>query len=74
MTAPRTFRRWGESDAPCRGCPDRCVGCHGQEANGLYKCERYGAFVAALTLQKRQRKDWIDADDALSDVRRKRRR
>lgn len=68
---PNKFRKWGERDAPCRGCADRCVGCHGQEPNGQYKCSRYGEFVQVMDAEKKERKDWVDMDDAVADVHRK---
>lgn len=68
-----TFRRWGEKMAPCKGCKERVAdpNCHGQNEDGSYRCQRYAVFVAENERAKKQRKDWMDADDALADVRRK---
>lgn len=70
---PKTFRCWGEKTAPCRGCTERVAepNCHGRNEDGSFRCERYGAFVDENERAKKQRKDWVDADDALSDVRRR---
>lgn len=65
------FRRWGDREAPCLGCMDRCIGCHGKEPNGLYICERYGEFIREAEDKKRERKDFLDKEDAVSDVRRR---
>lgn len=69
----KNFRKWGERDAPCLGCKDRCIGCHGKEQNGLYKCERYGAYVRQMDADKQERKEWVDMDDAIADVHRRKR-
>lgn len=31
---------------PCLNCPDRRLGCHGQDEDGRYLCERYGSWKA----------------------------
>lgn len=31
---------------PCLNCPDRRLGCHGQDESGRYLCERYGTWRA----------------------------
>ena len=67
----KVFRRWGERDAPCRDCPDRTIGCHGQDANGLYKCERYGEFVTQNEAEKQLRRKECDVVDMLADCKRK---
>lgn len=66
----RNFRKWGERDAPCLGCADRRVGCHGQKDDGSYRCEKYGAFTQQMNAEKQERKEWVDMDDAVADVRR----
>ena len=68
------FRKWGERDTPCLGCPDRCIGCHGQDANGLYKCERYGEFKALNEVEYQARKEYIRQSDEIDEVLRKRKR
>lgn len=35
------------NQAPCLNCPDRHLGCHGQDEAGRWLCERYGAWRAA---------------------------
>lgn len=67
------FRRWGEKMAPCKDCPDRCVGCHGQDANGLYKCERYGAFKTQQDAEYAARKEFLRQNDEVAEVLWKRR-
>lgn len=74
MPRNKQFRRWGEGDAPCRGCTERTIGCHGQDVNGLFKCSRYGEFVAQNEEQKRLRQKEVDAQDMLIDVKRKKTR
>lgn len=32
---------------PCLRCPDRCIGCHGQDAIGRYICSKYGTWKLA---------------------------
>ena len=50
--------------SPCVKCADRCIGCHGQEANGLYKCARYAAFVhqRAADAEARRRIEQAERD------------
>ena len=62
------FRKWGEGNAPCQGCQDRCVGCHGQDANGLYKCERYGEFKKQNDAEYQARKEYIRQADEVAEV------
>ena len=62
------FRRWGERNAPCCGCQDRCIGCHGQDANGLYKCERYGEFKAQQEVERQARREYIKQTDEVFEV------
>lgn len=58
--------------APCRGCPDRIIGCHGQDANGLYKCERYGIFKAHADAERERRREFLRENDKLADIHKRR--
>ena len=58
-------RKWGERNAPCKGCADRVVGCHG-------KCDRYAAFKAQNDKERDQRREFLQQNDVLSDLHRKR--
>lgn len=62
------YRRWGEGNAPCCGCTERTVGCHGQDANGLYKCERYGEFKSQNDAQLEARREFIRQNDEIGEV------
>ena len=64
------LRLWGEGKAPCHGCVDRCIGCHGQEPNGLYKCERYGEFKKQAEAERAARDKIISDNDAMHAVKR----
>lgn len=66
----RHFRKWGERDAPCFNCNERTQYCHGKNEDGSFRCERYGAFTQQMAAEKQERKDWVDMDDAIADVRR----
>lgn len=68
MKNDKQFRKWGEAVAPCKGCSDRCIGCHGQDANGLYKCERYGEFKAQNDAQLEVRRELIRQNDEIGEV------
>ena len=68
MSTPQQFRRWGDNNAPCQGCQDRCIGCHGQDANGLYKCERYGQFKAQHDEELATRREYVRTHDDVDAV------
>ena len=72
MNEPFTARRWGERTAPCKGCQDRCIGCHGQDENGLFKCTRYAEFKAQNDKEREARREYLQQNDVLSDLHRKR--
>ena len=62
---PYTMRKWGERNAPCKGCVDRFVGCHSG-------CERYAAFKEQNDKERNIRTEYIKQNDMLADIRRKR--
>ena len=74
MKNDKQFRKWGEAIAPCKGCPDRIIGCHGQDANGLYKCERYGEFKAQNDAELSARREFIRQNDEIAELAKKARR
>lgn len=74
MSTPQQFRKWGEGNAPCQDCQDRCIGCYGQDANGLYKCERYAAFKAQRDQELSVRREFIRQSDEVEAVMKKARR
>ena len=43
--------------APCKGCPDRAVGCHG-------KCEQYTAYREIMERERNRRRVEAQANDA----------
>lgn len=60
-----TIRKWGETNAPCKGCENRFVGCHSE-------CERYKTFKANIEAQRQKRNEYLKAGDELMEIRRKR--
>ena len=55
------FRKWGEKHAPCKGCPDRHVGCHSV-------CDRYKEFKEQNDAERKKRSDVMRLDDQLFSV------
>lgn len=45
---------------PCKGCQMRCVGCHGQNEDGTWRCEKYGAYRIELKKDLREMTGTID--------------
>ena len=72
----KQLRRWGETNAPCRGCTERTTipNCHGQNDDGSYRCELYAAFKATSEHQKKLRTEFIKQNDILTDIHSKRSR
>ena len=70
------LRRWGETNAPCRGCTERTTSpnCHGQNKDGSYRCERYAAFKAIADEQRAKRKAMVRDQDEVFAVISKRKR
>ena len=60
-----TIRKWGETNAPCRGCEDRVVGCHST-------CPRYKEFKDGVEQLRQQRCEFLKWNDVLTDIHRKR--
>lgn len=60
-------------DGPCKDCPDRHIGCHGE-------CEKHKAYCAKLDVERQRRKLLNDSTPPamsaakLANVRRKARR
>lgn len=61
------YRRWGEGNAPCCGCTERTVGCHGS-------CECYQQFAAQRQSEREARSKYLKETDALVDIYRQGRR
>lgn len=61
-------RRWGERNAPCKGCPDRTMACHSQNDDGSYVCDRYGAFKAINDAERQARKEFVRQSDEVTAV------
>lgn len=60
---PKTGRE--DELKPCLHCAERCIGCHGKNEDGSYRCGRYAAAEAAKAeeraeLDARRRKGEID--------------
>lgn len=58
-------RQNGVPEAPCRGCTMRCVGCHGMDERGGYRCAAYGAYQAELDKLRAARQEAKDTADVL---------
>lgn len=44
----------GQEQRPCNGCEERCVGCHGRNPDGNWRCSRWGAVQDALEEERRR--------------------
>ena len=64
------LRRWGETNAPCKGCIERTASpnCHGMNEGGTYRCERYGAFKAEADAQRAKRDEFMRVEDDMFSV------
>jgi hypothetical protein len=42
-----------KNDNPCtRDCPRRCVGCHGKDETGAWRCKEWGEYEEAKAPRK----------------------
>lgn len=47
-------------ETPCKDCPDREVGCHGE-------CEKYKAYAEACAKQREKRRDENELHEGLEE-------
>ena len=43
-----------ERNRPCNGCEERCVGCHGRNPDGTWRCSRWAAEQERVTAERRR--------------------
>lgn len=67
----RQFRKWGETNAPCRDCQLRKAGCHSdcpKDKSEEYEFYGYAAFKADAEKQRKMRSEFLKATDALVEI------
>ena len=70
------FRKWGAATSPCHGCTERTAtpNCHGQNEDGSFRCERFGAFRQQHDAEYAARKEFVRQNDEIEAVMRKARK
>lgn len=72
---PLTVKKWGEKNAPCVGCTLRSVSCHGdcpKDKSPEYDYYGYAAFKAQNDKEREARREYLQQNDVLSEIHRKR--
>ena len=57
--------RSGAPQPPCRDCAARCVGCHGKDEGGSWRCAAYGAYQAAMDKLRADKRGSMGASDVM---------
>ena len=42
------------AERPCRDCGMRCVGCHGKDRDGAWRCRKWGEYQDELEEEQRR--------------------
>ena len=55
----------GAGVSPCKDCRTRCVGCHGTDESGVWRCAAYGVWQAEMDRLRKEKREAVAAADVM---------